>query len=867
MTNDASVDEYSCQIPSGTITSALSVPYEYEIVHRPGSTITDDLLSEIRRAMLYSVARASGLEDCATTSMSTNGASAMARSVGGGGEWGGWENGKDGGVVEIEDDEWRRDRSRSLRRGLVTTMVGRGRGSTSIVGIASEVDDAIVESASCQSSSSSSSSLSSTATASVVEDPTDSGGIAEVTPGMSGVVIVEGLGMGDGGGAAESGSGVGGNDGSSGGEGEVGDDGFVPVTRIDSPPVDAFNYLSTESLPLSRSSIPLPYDDGRTGGRRRMRTLLEEVDENVNVNNECTVVAGRVSLTTIPHPLSSYENLDGRVLDVLVRDANEMKLGLESNDVVIRVRMVDPYPGYVNGVGVTNDGDGSRVSSASASALEDDMNDPSTSSFWLGERNGIPGGMVTLVSMGAVFFAMMVLFVGTRTGKRRRVATIDGKGGGGGGGGGGGLNSSTATYRKEDVESDMATMPPLPGGGKERSGDVGADDVSTRKMKGRSDVIHADDVTSIIEDLHRSVTGGTDPVVASTSTNDDKNDVDDDYSIDAFSMNSAVRTPGITWTPVGTPVPIGRRRVSSRPRVVGDDIEMDMEPTPATPRAHFLDLFSNFGWPRLVSPDHYDEVEPELDRKEKNESAAVECVVPACGIDRTIPFIGRYFAPHAEVEASLLPVLVDDRPSVTQAKRSGDRIERGDGSRVANHATSHGSDTPLARTRVDAPPARMDESNDLVLTPNHLRSLSASLGRYASRGHGRSSTVDHDPPPPVDPPILDVDVSTKVDIREIREVASDITMPPLAHNNMDSPNRVYQSPSTLASRSRARRGNGRTPVRSPPRPKVGGNGETEDCPRTLEVCADGGGVELYDAGKFCTGDMTNFFPVDWGFDK
>jgi hypothetical protein len=353
--------------------------------------------------------------------------------------------------------------------------------------------------------------------------------------------------------------------------------------------------------------------------------------------------------------------------------------------------------------------------------------------------------------------------------------------------------------------------------------------------------------------------------------------VDDDYSLGADGPVVRTAPPDIAWTSEGTPVYIGRRRVSSR--IANDgEVETRIERTPETAtasssRGQFLDLFANFGQPpRLVSPDRDFEFDRGGDespfRPPANNSASpFGSAVTACGIDaRTVPFMRRFFAPHADVEASLLPVLVDDRPSVTRAKRHGDKIERG----VANDpAYYYGDDIPLARTRVadvaacdtDVPSrARMDDGNDLVLTPNHLRSLSTSLGRFASRGRGgrSSSSGYHDPTP-----LEDVDVSTQVDIREVREVASDVTKSPLARD-VDSPSRVYRSPSSMSPRYRAQRGTGIMPERSPPRAKVR---EVEDCPRRLEVCADGGGVEVYDAGKFCTGDMTNFFPVDWGFDK
>ncbi len=377
---------------------------------------------------------------------------------------------------------------------------------------------------------------------------------------------------------------------------------------------------------------------------------------------------------------------------------------------------------------------------------------------------------------------------------------------------------------------------------KDRSGDVRADDDSTRRKKDQSGVFLSGDVSVIVEDQRRSVSKGMNPVVATTPTvaataslarfSNDLNDVDDDYSIDAFSRNSAVRTPDITWTPVGTPVPYDRR-VSSRPRVaagvVGDEVELKMERFDATPAT------------------------------DDNSCAAVGSVITACGIDRTIPFFSRYFAPHVEVEASLMPVkdqrrqqaIVEAVPPPIQEKWGGDRIERRDRSRVTNHAAYDN----------DIPPARTDESNDLVLTPKILRSLSNSIGRFAARGRGRLVAEDQ-----VHPPLVDV-TAPRVEIREIREVASDITMPPTM--SMDSPNRAYRSPSSLAMRSRTRRGSKRLPVRGPPRPKVdeGAHKEMDDCARRLEVCADGGDVEVYDASKFCTGDMTNFFPVDWGFEK
>jgi hypothetical protein len=159
------------------------------------------------------------------------------------------------------------------------------------------------------------------------------------------------------------------------------------------------------------------------------------------------------------------------------------------------------------------------------------------------------------------------------------------------------------------------------------------------------------------------------------------------------------------------------------------------------------------------------------------------------------------------------------------------------------------------------------ESNDLALTPKHLSSVSNTLGRFLARG-GRSSLDDRSPPRHHivnDFDDQDGAVVAEVDIREIREVMSDITMQPNKSRNSSKTVHRYQSPSFLNQSPRIRNGNNKFPARSPPRQKdeKRTEGGEEDCVRKLEVCADGGGVDIYNAGPFCTGDMTNYFPVNW----
>ena len=152
----------------------------------------------------------------------------------------------------------------------------------------------------------------------------------------------------------------------------------------------------------------------------------------------------------------------------------------------------------------------------------------------------------------------------------------------------------------------------------------------------------------------------------------------------------------------------------------------------------------------------------------------------------------------------------------------------------ANGGTTGGRDGVERGDRTRVLPARSDENDDLVLSPKHLGALGNTLGRVLSGG-GR-----------------------QVDIREIRENVSDITTQPL-----ESTNRIFRSPSSFNARSsRARNGNKKFPVPiSPPRRKDEA-GKEGDCVRRLEVCADGGGVEVYDAGRFCTGDMIDLFTTN-----
>jgi hypothetical protein len=653
--------------------------------------------------------------------------------------------------------------------------------------------------------------------------------------------------------------------------------------------------------------------------RRARRALLDEDD-----GNECAVVRGRMVLTTASDSLLlSYENLGGRVLDALVRDANGMSLGIPSNDAIVWVRMFDPYNIPAG-----------EIENAYAAAATDSSGDyDASSSFWLEERNGVPAGMAVLVSMGCALLVLLAAFVGTSNNKRRLVVagrrsgrkspSIDND------------DDDIRTYREEDVEVDLATSPPR----RKKTRPIVVQRRSTAAKEA------AADASSVLEDLRcaekgrgsieKGSTSSTDAVrhgrvvdapAAGSSTPptgpegrcvDDglpgDGDVDDDYSVEVFSVKSAARLPPaatapsparralladvvVGWsgdvggaTPPRSSTPHGRQVASRLTRIDDDEVELEIEPA-ARPSSQFLEFFSNLAWPRLVFGLDDDAcggggggggVELELDGGVASSPGGLGAVadpgrgVVAAAADRAAPFLRDLSAPHAEVEASLSPAFDDLRRweddvagvavprfpandgETTKGRRDG--VERKDRSLVGNDSAA---DDFVLR------PAKSDEKDNLVLlTPKHLSALGNTLGRVLSGG-GRPRVI----PPPRraadDPDVQDDDLIAEVDIREIREVVSDITTQP-----HESTNRTYRSPSSLNARSspRARHGKKKSPVPiSPPRRKDEGRGggeKEEDCVGRLEVCADGGGIEVYDAGRFCTGDMIDFFPVTWTSEK
>ncbi|KAL3803421.1 hypothetical protein ACHAW5_001919 [Stephanodiscus triporus] len=688
----------------------------------------------------------------------------------------------------------------------------------------------------------------------------------------------------------------------------------------------SFGYLSTQSLPVDRSSDyarasdrdrdthPASFDG--EGRRRRRRTTTtgggEEEGEgkaystsprrllDVGGDNECSVVRGGMILTIASNDENflddetiAYMNLGGRVIDVLLRDsADGSGFGIVSSSSsssngysgVVGLRVVDPRGG-----GTT----AGHVSVSSAAAEVENFNvdaSLSSSSFWLRERNGVPAGMAVLASMGCLLVVMVALFVGTSSSssgakKRRRgdrVLAIDDYDN----------DLARRTYREEDieveagptVEKEETKMTPSRRGGKK-----------TRTMSptpalaggNAADSVPPPPLSDVDDDYSVGAVGNARS--ASASETGDRVKGENGRALSDTVPPSPIRgrvtptrgeTGGVTWMSVGrTPVvqQRGRRVVeeSFRAGVVanvdGDDgVEVVVGgcPHPAGVPP-LLDFFSGIiDWPRLVSPESSPcggvELELNYDGNANNDCGSVD---PGCA-NQAFPFFRRLFAPHVEVEASLSPF--DRRWNsvpevVTPAKEEGggDGIERND--RPCTKAA--GNDF------IDAgipPPLMSAESNDLALTPKHLSSVGNTLGRFLARG-GRSSLDDRfTPRHQVVSDFDDQDgaVVGEIDIREIREVMSGITMQPCKSRNSPKTVHRYQSPAFLNQSPRIRSRSNKFSARSPPRRKdeKRKEGGEEDCVRRLEVCADGGGVDIYNASAFCTGDMTDYFPVNWSLE-
>jgi hypothetical protein len=239
----------------------------------------------------------------------------------------------------------------------------------------------------------------------------------EVVPGMDGFVIMEGRNLPPGKTADNNGV-------------------FVPTPRIgvgyggSRGESYAFNYASTESYPEvhnSQSDEHNPYhasivfvnlENNNGGGYRR--TLLQDTNTTGSSDKQqqqqnCLVVQGNMIITTATSSTtttnstfySKYENLEGRILDALARDVNAMKLGLPTNDVIVRLHMASPY-GFGAGSGLPT----STLVAANNMESSNNLN-PLTASFWQQEYANIPYAMSILVGMTVLSLTLLALFVKT----------------------------------------------------------------------------------------------------------------------------------------------------------------------------------------------------------------------------------------------------------------------------------------------------------------------------------------------------------------------------------------------------------------------------------------------------------------------
>jgi hypothetical protein len=242
----------------------------------------------------------------------------------------------------------------------------------------------------------------------------------EIAPGMDGFVIMEGRNLPPGK-TADNNGGV-----------------FVPTPRLGvgyggsstTGESYAYNYASTESFPVSHNSqsdehnpyhastVFVNLENNNGGGYRR--TLLQDTNTTTGSSDKqqqnCLVVQGNMIITTASSSTtnnntlySKYENLEGRILDALARDVNAMKLGLPTNDVIVRLHMSSPY-----GFGAGSGGPTSSSSTVIATNMESSTNlNPLTASFWQQEYANIPYAMSILVCMTVLSLTLLALFVKT----------------------------------------------------------------------------------------------------------------------------------------------------------------------------------------------------------------------------------------------------------------------------------------------------------------------------------------------------------------------------------------------------------------------------------------------------------------------
>ena len=148
----------------------------------------------------------------------------------------------------------------------------------------------------------------------------------------------------------------------------------------------AFNFISTQSEPITRSSFTRTHDP-----------VVSTELIAPRMATKCTVVQGHITLYTYDH--DSYENIEVRAIDAIkqyMEDDTFVKQNL-LNDVVLGVKFAGS-PGYV-----TN-----RFGTPVSSTLGSDAPDVFTAPVMI------------LIALGAILCVLVALFVGTSTRKKRK---------------------------------------------------------------------------------------------------------------------------------------------------------------------------------------------------------------------------------------------------------------------------------------------------------------------------------------------------------------------------------------------------------------------------------------------------------------
>lgn len=449
---------YSCSSSSSTNTddasllpadaTQLSLSYQYEIETTSSSSTfeIEQAIERVQSAILFNIARQSGLLDCPTILAETTTTTTAIdiekpqekdesslrrrqrrhRHLGGNDEI---------IIPTTQQQPWHGLRGLSESLQLLPLDRGRGRGSNSIVGLSSfPMDKALVD-VPCHPPSLDAAKMARSNNSGTTNDELFSSAKRQVSPGMAGLVAM-------------------------GKEKEN-------VMIMDGKPVDslnnamaprsssnfqklheeetgAFNYISTQSKPKSSSTLhelhnpsivsheeffqqhesPLPQQQPSSSASST-QSLTRTIDDNNYINsgnlnnslrNKCTVVQGHMSIytSTTTSSSSSFENLQGRILYAIGQSVNSNQLGLPNknnqHDVIQAVRMHSDLP-YANS---RNNGRGDDVSSANSSTSNTAFN---SNLAFLSNVPMIP----VMIAMGVLLLAVLALFISTsRPNKRQK---------------------------------------------------------------------------------------------------------------------------------------------------------------------------------------------------------------------------------------------------------------------------------------------------------------------------------------------------------------------------------------------------------------------------------------------------------------